>query len=227
VVKLLRKTLKSYLFGKNSAAAGTLKHIVSSLIIEAEGPETILITSSVGSEGKTAIALNMAARFAESGRKILLVEGNLENPTLTNVLNLRSEVGLPELVLNGQNLSEGISRVGELAIDVIGGGSVVDADSVRVFSSDTLKHLLEEAKSIYDVVLLDASGVAVSRNFLHLADIIDRVILVVAPGIVTESQLRQTRAQLGSIWESKINILLNRYKEPIPYFLYKLIWKAD
>lgn len=226
MVKLRRKTLKSYLFDTNSAAAGTLKYIVSSLILDTEGPEIILITSSVSSEGKTAVALNMAVQFAKSGRKTLLIEGNFENPALTDVLDLGGEAGLPELVLNGQTLSEGTARVGELEIDVIGGGAAIDVESVRVFSSDTLKHLLEEAKSLYDVVLLDAPGVAVSRNFLHLADVIDRVILVVAPGIVTESQLRQTRAQLGSIWENKINILLNRYREPIPYFLYRLIWKA-
>ena len=227
MVKLRRKTLKSYLFGENSAAAGSLKNIVSSLILETEGPAIILITSSISSEGKTAVALNMAAQFAKSGRKTLLVEGNFESPALTDVLDLRSKAGLPELVLNGQALSGGIAQVGELEIDVIGGGSAIDVESGRVFSSDTLKHLLEEARSIYDVVLLDAPGVAVSRNFLHLADIIDRAILVVAPEIVTKSQLRQTKAQLGSIWENKVNILLNRYREPISYFLYRLIWKAE
>jgi receptor protein-tyrosine kinase len=225
VVNLRRKNLKSYLFGKDSAATGTLKRIVSSLILEAEGPEIILITSSVVLEGKTAVALNMAAQLARSGRKTLLVEGNLENPALADILGL-SAAGLPELVLSGQTLSEGITRVDELEIDVIGGGEAVDVESGRVFSSDTLKSLLEEVRSLYDVVLIDAPGVAVSPDFLHLADIIDRVILVVAPDIVTGSQLRQARAQLDGIWEDKVNLLLNRYREPIPYFLYRLVWKA-
>ena len=225
MARLRRKTMKSYLFGADSAAVGTLKRIVSALILEAEGPEIILITSSVGSEGKTAVALNMAAQFAKSGRKTLLVEGNLETPALSDILNLDGEAGLPELVLNGRILSEGIIRVDELEIDVIGGGDV-DVESGRVFSSDTLKGLLEEARSLYEVVLIDAAAIAVSSDFLHLADIIDRVILVVAPDIVTESQLRHTRARLENIWEDKINILLNRHKEPIPYFLYRLIWKA-
>ncbi len=226
MVKLRRKTLKSYLFGKDSAAAGALRRVVSSLILEAQGPEIILITSSVSSEGKTAVALNMAAQFAKSGRKTLLVEGNFESPALVDVLDLGGATGLPELVLNGQTLSEGITRVNELEIDVIGGGEAIDVEPGRVFSSDTLKGLLEEARSLYDVVLIDAPGVAVSRDFLHLAGIIDRVVLVVAPGIVTESQLRQTKTQLNGIWEDKVNILLNRYREPIPYFLYRLIWKA-
>lgn len=226
MAKLRRKTSKSYLFGKDSAAAETLQKVVSSLLLETTGPQTILVTSSVTSEGKTAVSLNMAGKFAKSGRKTLLIEGNLENPTLTNILGLRAQTGLPELVLNGQPLSEGIAMIDEPSIHVIGGGPAVEMDPARIFGSDRLKYLLEEAKSTYDTVLLDVPGVSVSLNFLHLAEILDRVILVVAPDIVTESQLQQTKAQLGSIWDDKITVIVNRYKEPIPYFVYKLLWKT-
>jgi capsular exopolysaccharide synthesis family protein len=224
VPKLSRKRKKAFVFDESSAASRAIRNLVSSLILEREESEVVLITSSVHGEGKTTVSLNMAAQFAESGDQTLLIDGALDNPDLTDVLDLGGTPGLSELVAGEQALSTGISVLGELRIDAIGAGADANLKPAGIFSSNTCKSLLREAKSLYDVVLIDASGVAVSKDFLHFADEIDRIVLVVAPEIVTKSQLRHTRSELGGVWEGNISVLLNRYKEPIPYFLSSLIW---
>ncbi len=222
--KLSRKRKKAFVFDEGSAASRAIRNLVSSLILEREGSELVLITSSVHGEGKTTVSLNMAAQFAKSGEQTLLIDGALDSPDLTDVLDLGGTPGFSELVLGEQALSTGISVLGELRIDASGAGADANLKPAGIFSSTTCKSLLREAKSLYDVVLIDASGVAVSKDFLHFAGEIDRIVLVVAPEIVTKSQLRHTRSELSGVWEGNISVLLNRYKEPIPNFLSRLIW---
>ncbi len=110
--KLSRKRKKAFLFDEDSAASRAIRNLVSSLILEREGSEVVLITSSVHNEGKTTVSLNMAAQFAESGEQTLLIDGALDSPDLTDVLDLGGTPGFSELVLGEQALSTGITVLG-------------------------------------------------------------------------------------------------------------------
>lgn len=217
-----QKDLDAFICGDDSPARAVFGNVASNLLLKNHGRQTILITSSIPGEGKTTTALNLAASLARAGAKVLLVDANPLSPLLTELLDLSDRPGLAELA-DGETLSEAASEIASLSLDAIGVGRNTDSEPAKLFGSPALKEALGEAKSIYDRVILDASAARVARDFLHLSDEIDKIIYVVAPGVVKKGQLARARAEMEKAWDKDISVLLNRYKEPIPYFLHRLI----
>ena len=84
----------------------------------------ILITSSIGSEGKSLLALNLAAAF-RGGEKTLLLDGDLRRPSVGKMLGLpRDAPGLSELVANHARLAECVIGTGVKDLDVVSAGFI-------------------------------------------------------------------------------------------------------
>jgi capsular exopolysaccharide synthesis family protein len=222
VFRKRQEYLDAFICGDDSPARAAFGNIASNLLMKNSGREAILVTSSVPGEGKTTTALNLGASLARSGVKVLLVDANPMSPLLTEALDLGDRPGLAELA-DGETISEAASEIASLSLDAIGAGRNADVEPAKLFGSQALKKALSEAKSIYDRVILDASAARVARDFLHLSDEIDKIIYVVAPGVVKKGQLARARAEMEKAWDKDVSVLLNRYKEPIPHFLYRLI----
>ena len=213
-------------FSEDSAACEALRNFTSSLILESKEREIVVISSAVGGEGKTAISLNLAVQLSKFGKTVLLIDGNLDQPLLTEILDLKDRPGLAEIVENGSSLSDVVSEIPEFSIDAIGSGPTGNIKSRAAFFSDVFKQVLKDAKAVYNAVILDTPSMKVSNDFLHLAEEIDKIVLVVAPGVVTKSQLLWAKGELEKVRDKDIRILLNRHKESIPQFLYKWLWGA-
>lgn len=220
-----REDLETLICGDDSPARAVFGNVASSLLLESRGREAILITSSISGEGKTTVALNLAASLARAGAKVLLIDANPLSPLLTDILGLTERPGLAELAEEKASLSEAADEIASLSLDAIGAGLDTDAEPTRLFGSEALKEALSEAKSIYDRVILDAPAVGVARDFLHLSDEVDRIVFVVDPGMVKKNRLMRAKAEMKAVWDKDVGVFLNRHKEPIPYFLYKWIWE--
>ena len=223
--KKRREDLETLICGDDSPARAVFGNVASSLLLESRGREAILITSSIAGEGKTTVAVNIAASLARAGAKVLLIDANPLSPLLTDILGLTERPGLAELAEGKASLSEAADEIASLSLDAIGAGLDTDAKPARLFSSEALKETLSEAKSIYDRVILDAPAVGVARSFLHLSDEVDKIIYVVAPGVVKKGQLTRARAEMEKAWDKDVSVLLNRHYVPRPHFLSKWVWE--
>ncbi|HSK34455.1 MAG TPA: hypothetical protein VK903_13320, partial [Propionicimonas sp.] len=79
-----------------SRLAESLRHLRTNLrFVDAASPvQVLVVTSSVESEGKSTISANLAQSFAEAGRKVLLIDGDLRRPRLESYLDLEPSAGL-------------------------------------------------------------------------------------------------------------------------------------
>ena len=85
-----------------------------------QGIKSVLITSSVLSEEKSFVAVNLATVLVQTNKMVLLVDVDLRKPTLHSILNLDNEEGLTSLLLEES----------------------LDADSVIQFDSESSLHFL-------------------------------------------------------------------------------------
>lgn len=121
-------------------------------------PASLLITSAVPGEGKSTSALMLARNFAQMGQRVLLVDGDLRNPTLHRMIGVRSDVGLSNFLAGGAGLAEVTVETDELLLHAVLSGPL-PPNPAELLGGPRLEQLLEEARLLYDQVIIDGPPV--------------------------------------------------------------------
>jgi len=189
------------MFGPNLSFAATEAYkllrtnIMFSLPDEGEC-HVIGITSSVQSEGKSSTACNLAYALAETGCKVLLLEGDLRRPTLATKLGLAKTPGISNLLVSKGEYSETIQQC-NLApnVDVIASGDIPPNPS-ELLSSNRMTRLMEQLKKDYQYVIFDLPPITAVADALAIAKLLDGVVMVVKAGVTDQQILSDAMRQL-------------------------------
>ncbi len=155
--------------------------------VEGEAIHTILVTSSAPSEGKTMICTNLAASFAQSGKKVLVIDCDLRKPRVHSFFQVNRFPGLVDYLF-GQNSLEEIVRDSEVnGLSFITCGTI-PPNPAELLQSQKMKEFLTILRSKYDMILLDSPPVIAVTDSEILARIADVTMLVVSAN-TTEMEL--------------------------------------
>ncbi|MEM6753060.1 MAG: polysaccharide biosynthesis tyrosine autokinase, partial [Cyanobacteria bacterium P01_C01_bin.38] len=165
--------------------------------------KSLMITSALPDEGKSALALGLAMSAARLHKKVLLIDANLRDPSVHKHLNLPNEQGLSTLLTSDVALPNQITlqSSGSSYIDILTAGPVPE-DPANLLSSPRMEELMIAFEESYDLVILDASAVLGLVDALITASTCRGVVMVASIGGVTRTQLAQATAMLG-----KLNLL--------------------
>ena len=144
-------------------------------------PRSILVTSAVPGEGKTSTTLALARRAAFLNQKVLIVDGDLRNPSAAKGLGLASTPGLSE-VLAGESTLEEALQLDEPSGAAFLGTGTVKYDPVSLVQSRAMRKFMEEACQKFDLVIIDTSPVLAVTEPRILARMVDRNVFVVRWG---------------------------------------------
>jgi polysaccharide biosynthesis transport protein len=141
-------------------------------------PKTVAITSSVPEEGKSTVALYLAATLARGGSRVLLVDGDMRRPSLQKYFGLPSAPGLAEL------LEDKISSDDVIVSTNVENLSLLRAGQARQNPGDLVlspvwAQFLAAARSQFDYILVDTPPVAATDDAATLATRADGVFFVV------------------------------------------------
>ncbi len=131
--------------------------------------KSLMITSALPDEGKSALALGLAMSAARLHKKVLLIDANLRDPSVHKHLNLPNEQGLSTLLTSDVALPNQITlqSSGSSYIDILTAGPVPE-DPANLLSSPRMEELMMAFEESYDLVILDAASVSwFSRCFTH------------------------------------------------------------
>ncbi|MDZ8049861.1 MAG: GumC family protein [Aulosira sp. ZfuVER01] len=165
--------------------------------------KSLMITSALPDEGKSALALGLAMSAARLHKKVLLIDANLRDPSLHNQLNLPNDQGLSTLLTNEGTLPNQISiqYSGSSYIDILTAGPI-PTDAANLLSSPRMMQLMATFEENYDLVLVDASPVLGLVDAMLTASCCRSVVMAASIGRVTRSQMAQATAML-----SKLNLI--------------------
>jgi capsular exopolysaccharide synthesis family protein len=142
---------------------------------------TILVTSSNPSEGKTTTVSNLAITFAQTGKKVLLMDTDLRRPGLHTAFDVEKEPGLTNVLYDNAKSEEVIHRTPIESMDLLTCGAIPPNPS-ETLGSQRMKDLLSHLRNIYDVILCDSPPVLAVTDPVVLATILDGVVVVVSSG---------------------------------------------
>lgn len=158
--------------------------------------KTLAITSASEGEGKSTITANLGILFAQSGQRVLLVDGNLRHPFLHRLFALENQVGWGNL-LNGQvtNLQEIISPTRVINLFLLPSG-VKSPNPAQLLSMKSLALFMEDVKDDFDVILFDSPALNKGTEAQFLAAKTDGTLMVVKENLTKKEGLRQAYHQL-------------------------------
>lgn len=139
----------------------------------------ILVTSSISGEGKSFIATNLAISLALTGKKVVLVDMDLNNPTINKMLELGRGIGVTEYLKEENNAEDIIKHVPfHENLFFISAGSLPENPS-ELLSNDRAKALLDYLNSAFDFVIIDTSPMALVTDGYLLTGLCDATLYVV------------------------------------------------
>jgi exopolysaccharide transport family protein len=141
-------------------------------------PRAVIISSSMASEGKTSIALSLARSIAQSGKRVVVVDGDLRRPAIARRLGLSPKAGLIEYLAGQATLDEVLVTDESSEMHVLptlqGAGNAPD-----LLGSESMRILLEKLKTDYDFVLVDSPPLLLVSDARVLGEICDKLVFVV------------------------------------------------
>lgn len=165
----------------DSAVAEGLRDLRSGILLSDidAPPQTILITSAVPDEGKTAHSLMLAQTLASWGRRVLAVDADIRNPSFGDHLPLGEGRGLLSVLAGVCTLDEAVVRPEGLDADVLAGERCA-ATAADIFGTAAFRTFLKSLRQKYDFVVIDGPPVLATADAQALAAAADTVVLAVA-----------------------------------------------
>ncbi len=180
------------------------------------GAKTLMITSSIGGEGKTFCSINIATVFALSEKKTVIVGLDLRKPKLFDDFKLSNDTGVVDYLIGAKTLDEVIQKTHIGYLDVITSGAN-PPNPAELIMSDAMTTLLIELKSKYDYIVLDTPPVGLVSDALELSPMADVTLYVIRQNFTKKDMItllnnRQKRGEL-----SNISIILNGFESKAKY----------
>jgi capsular exopolysaccharide synthesis family protein len=183
--------------------------------------EVLAITSAIAGEGKSTVSLGLAVTVAQDfpERRVLLVETDLQNPSLARDFDFDPSPGLINYLLDDEPL-ESLYRstaIGNLSV-LPSGGQMTNPG--RLLRSSLMAAAVATMRDTHDLVILDLTSILVNSDTLPVADLADGVIVVVRAGVTPTSLVNKAVKLLD---ENKLlGVVLNGARSAIPGWLRRL-----
>lgn len=156
-----------------------------------ETGNVILVTSSIAGEGKTFIALNVAASFALLGKRVALVGMDIRSPKLSEYLNVKPSPGVTTFLAKHETVVDTvIQHCDEVnGLDIVVGGPIPPNPSELLQTSRT-REFIESLREKYDYVIIDSAPIAMVSDTFSLTPYVDFVLYVTRANYTKRSLIK-------------------------------------
>ena len=143
------------------------------------GAKSIFITSTLSNEGKSFIALNLAATLGLSGKKVALIGLDLRAPKLLQYVNEKKSIGITSFIINSETtLNDICVQIPENENLTIIPSGPIPPNPAELLMSDRLNDLFDELKTKFDYLVVDTAPVGLVADSLLLNKYADLFIYV-------------------------------------------------
>ena len=173
-----------------------------------EDSNVLMVTSTIPNEGKTTVSVNLAAALAQKGKKVLLLDCDLRNPSVGAIFGLDGQVGFTEYLQGKCTLREASRMIDNKNFCVIPGGAPT-SNPEQLLAKLNARKFVEVAKNNFDYVILDTPPCALMADASEIGMMADRILLTVRQNFSCRQQILDGVQILGDCGKPIIGTVLN------------------
>jgi polysaccharide biosynthesis transport protein len=192
-----------------SEAVRSIKLTVDLNAGQAKGSNLIGFTSCLPSEGKSSVATAMAALIAQGGERVILVDCDLRNPSLSRMLAPHASAGLVDVVAGRAALEDVVWTVPSNDMAFLPAG-VSAATASEIFASDAAKSLFDTLQIKYDYVIVDLAPLVAGVDVRATSGLIDSYVLVIEWGSTKVDAVQYVLRNAPNVQENIVGAVLNK-----------------
>ena len=148
------------------------------------------VTSWSKGEGKSTATVNLAISLAKMGKRILLIDTDLRRPNLHNLLKLKNEQGLSDVIGQFGDFYQAVQENVIPYLDVLTSGAIPPNPS-ELLASANFEELIKKVKQEYDYVIMDTPPLGVVADTLLLKDYVGGYVFVVREKVTTHGDIER------------------------------------
>ena len=143
------------------------------------GKHSFVVTSAMPGEGKTTTVINLAMALADTGARVLLVDGDLRNPSVARTMGLEGGVGLTTILLGAATVDDVVQQWRDSSLYVPPAGQIPPNPS-EILGSEPMETLFDHLTKEFDYVLVDSPPVLPVIDAIVINKLVGGLLFVVA-----------------------------------------------
>ena len=208
-----RKSKKQDIYtSENENIQYELKRIQANLMLnnDNKNPQTIVLTGTKKGDGSSYITNNLAMQFAKIYSRILIIDTDIKNKTLTNVMNKKECEGVTDIISsnNIDNVNSLVqkTKVENLFILPVG----IKKIGEEAFLTENMLNAIDKLKQNFDIILIDTSSINEGVLPICLTSIAEATVLIAKSGKVKQEDILKAKMEIENVGGKISGIVLNK-----------------
>ncbi|WP_210189211.1 polysaccharide biosynthesis tyrosine autokinase [Bradyrhizobium erythrophlei] len=169
------------------------------------------LSSALPGEGKSTTAAGLALLSAQAGHKVILIDADLRNPSLTKLMAPNAAAGLVEVALGERKFEDVVLRESTTGLDFL--PAVIHtpiAHTSEILASEGMRALIERFSNVYDYIIIDLSPLAPVIDVRATGHFIPTYLLVLEWGKTNIDVLERALANARAVRENLLGVVMNK-----------------
>jgi succinoglycan biosynthesis transport protein ExoP len=168
------------------------------------------LTSTLPHEGKSTIAASLAQLLANSGKRVIVVDCDLRNPSLSANLAPDAAAGITDILSGARSLEDTVWTDSSTSLDFLPGRRAPHPNTSDILCTEQTRKLFDQLRRSYDYVIVDLPPLAPIVDVRATTPLIDSFILVVEWGRTTTDVVEHALNTAPNVYDALLGIVLNK-----------------
>ncbi|WP_028559185.1 CpsD/CapB family tyrosine-protein kinase [Paenibacillus pinihumi] len=176
-----------------------------------EQVQVIMVSSAGPGEGKSTTISNLAVTYAQTERRVVLIDADMRRPTAHHTFQLSNRQGLSSILSQQATYQDIVQNTDIPNLQIITSGPI-PPNPAEMMASKRMSALLDELRQNYDIILIDAPPLLAVTDPQIIASKSDGVIMVVDYGNVKKDAAMKAKANLDNVNARILGVVMNNVK---------------
>lgn len=193
----------------NSSITESYRNIRTAIMLGMSGNHQIIqVTSANPGDGKSTLSSNLAVTIAHSGKRCLLIDGDLRRARVHKLLNVSNDVGIVSVLTGKNEITDAIQPSSINNLDVLTSGPRCKSPAELLLSPE-FPLMLEALRKRYDMIIVDTPPVLAVSDPVTVATAVDGVLLVTRVGRNTRGPMERVHECLTMVNANLLGVVVN------------------